>query len=62
MKAKFDLEAHNEPVLVLEPEYGTEDILTAAWMRYDANCFTAYVERHENGRIKSVTIRANQSN
>ncbi len=61
MKANFELEKHNRPVLVLVPEYGQEDILLAAFMRYDANIFTASVERHENGRIAKVTIYASEA-
>ncbi len=56
MKARFDLQRLHQPVLVIEPDHGTEAILTAAWLQYDANSFNVSVERYEDGQIKSLTM------
>ncbi len=56
MKAWFELQGQHRPVLVIEPEHGTEAILMAAWLQYDANSFNVSVERHEDGQIKSLTM------
>lgn len=58
MNAHFELEGKHDPVLIVEPDYGVEDMLMAAFLRYDANVFTVHVERLENGRIKAVTFIA----
>lgn len=58
MTAKFEQLAFHQPVIVLTPEYGIEDILLAAFLRFDSNVIHASVERHENGRIKSIELRA----
>lgn len=61
MTAKFQIEGLHRPVIVLEPEYGTEAILMAAFLRFDSNIFSVSVERYENGQIKTVTLLAEQS-
>jgi hypothetical protein len=62
MNARFELEGHNRPVLVVVPDYGDEDILMAAFLRYDQNSLSVRVERRENGRIERVTFLPDQSN
>lgn len=61
MDARFELEGLHRPVIVLKPEHGIESILMAAFLRYDSNVFSVYVERYQDGQIESVTIKANVS-
>lgn len=61
MKASFQLQRLHEPVVVLEPDHGTEAILLASWLGYDENSLTVSVERGESGLIQRVTIMASQS-
>lgn len=58
MMAHFDIEGPHQPVIVLTPDSGVEAILMAAFLRYDSNAFSVSVARHENGRIKHVTVIA----
>lgn len=61
MKAYFELEAQNRIVLVLEPAYGEESLLMAAFMRYDHNTFDMSVERHGNGHIAKCIAHASDA-
>jgi hypothetical protein len=60
MRATFKMEGTHRPVVVLTPEHGTESILLAAFIRYDANVFHVAVERYEDGQIKEVTLLSDQ--
>lgn len=60
MKAEFKLHGLYEAVIVLTPGTPEERILLAAFIRYDSNTFTAYVERLEDGHIQTVELRVNQ--
>jgi len=61
MTAEFTLEGLHIPVLRVEPERGVEEVLMAAFLRFDSNVFSVYVERREDGHIESVTFKASQA-
>lgn len=61
MEAKFEMGRPHEPVIILTPDRGTEAILMAAFLRYDANAFSVSVERYDDGQIKEVTLIANDA-
>ena len=62
MNAKFEQHTPYEAVITLTPEKGVEDLLLAAWLRYDKNVIHASVKRYDNGRIETIqTFLLNES-
>lgn len=61
MKAYFKQNGLHETVVVLEPEHGTEAMLLAAWMRYEANVISLSVDRFEDGQIQRCELSASDA-
>lgn len=61
MEARFEMSGTHRVELVVYPTHGAEAMLAATFIQYDANMFTVYVERYEDGQIKSLHFRASES-
>lgn len=61
MKAHFNFFGLHQPVVVVRPDGSDEEILLAAFIRYDANVFTILIDRYENGRIEKIAFLAGTS-
>jgi hypothetical protein len=57
MNVRFDLEGYR-PVIVLTPDTNEERIILSTFLRFEANVLSASVEKKEDGRIGSLTLRA----
>lgn len=58
MKAEFVHHRPNEMAVLLSPEHGLEQLVLAAFLKFDNNVLHVYVERGEDGRIKAVELTA----
>ena len=60
MNARFEMCGTHRAELVITPTHGTEAMLAALFIRYDANQFYVSVERYEDGQIKELRFRAGE--
>lgn len=58
MTAHFQLEDLHRLRIVLTPENGADRLLLAVFIRFDANIFTASVNRRDDKQIESLTLSA----